>query len=206
MLERERRAIGVVTGIQGRVTSEVVVSGRAGHAGTVPHDLRDDALDQAVNLFIQLRSAMLVDPDVRFTVGKFEVSPGSPSVIPDRVTFSLDLRHPDKEKLAMLSGVVETLVKSYPSANLQLVDYSEPTVFPDSLVSMIEDSAAHHSSMRLISGAVHDSQKLALFCTTAMIFIPCEGGISHHEAEYASAEDMTAGTQVLLNTILKIAS
>jgi len=57
-----------------------------------------------------------------------------------------------------------------------------------------------------VSGAGHDSLHTAQFAPTAMIFVPCAGGLSHNEAESAKPSDIEAGANVLLQSVLRVAN
>uniref|UniRef100_UPI000782C65F hydantoinase/carbamoylase family amidase n=1 Tax=Aureimonas sp. AU40 TaxID=1637747 RepID=UPI000782C65F len=103
ILEREDVPVGVVTGIQGTVWLEVTLTGQAAHAGTTPLDFRRDPLAAATRLLAALHGEVMPsDPQARFTVGRIEASPGSVNAVPESVTFTVDLRHPDAERLAAL--------------------------------------------------------------------------------------------------------
>jgi N-carbamoyl-L-amino-acid hydrolase len=85
--------------------------------------------------------------------------------------------------------------------------YFPPCAFEPSLVAAIEEGAKAlgHPVRRLASGAGHDAVYVARTCPTAMIFVPCEGGISHNEIENARPEHLAAGAQVLLRAMLEVA-
>ena len=112
ILEREGKAIGAVSGIQGKRTFRVEVNGEENHAGTSPRSARRDALVAAVDVVQALQAAMW-DPEdiVRFTIGMFNVSPNVPSVVPARVVFSLDLRHPDADTLEKLGDAIPDICR-----------------------------------------------------------------------------------------------
>lgn len=114
VLDRLGIPVGVVTGIQGKHTFKVVVDGEAAHSGTSTRAERRDALLAALAM-VQALAAELHDAQdlVKFTVGRFEVSPNAPSVVPSRVLFSIDLRHPDTDTLRRLSAAVEPLCQAH---------------------------------------------------------------------------------------------
>ena len=113
ILELEGKTIGIVTGIQGKRTFRVEVAGEENHAGTSPRSVRRDALVSAVDIVRALHEALWDDADVvRLTVGMLNVSPNMPSVVPARVVFSLDLRHPDAAKLRELGDAIGEVCRS----------------------------------------------------------------------------------------------
>jgi N-carbamoyl-L-amino-acid hydrolase len=58
----------------------------------------------------------------------------------------------------------------------------------------------------MVSGAGHDSLHTARFAPTAMIFVPCAGGLSHNEAEAATPADLAAGANVLFQAAVAAAN
>ncbi len=209
-LEAEGLAIGVVTGVQGIRWLTVDVNGRDGHAGTVPMDLRRDAMAGAARMISECYDiAVAAAPDIRATVGRVDVVPNSGSTIPGKVVFNIDLRHP-------IDGVLETVEQrlrkrfSEISLDRSLETHFSPSLnnpavtFDEDLVAAVRKSAVQRGFPHcdMISGAGHDAMNVAAVVPTAMIFVPCREGISHNEAEFASPEDLAAGANVLLDTIL----
>ncbi|SDK98441.1 N-carbamoyl-L-amino-acid hydrolase [Franzmannia pantelleriensis] len=210
ILEQARVPVGVVEGIQGVSWFEVTVTGSANHAGTTPRALRRDALEGACALAASLREAARDDADqVRFTIGTFEVSPGAVNTIPERVTFSIDLRHPDPATLDALTASFQLLAgQSWAGCQATLTPLSRiaPVAFSLPLVTLLDDTA-HDLSLaapRLMSGAFHDAIHLAGHCPTAMLFVPCHNGLSHHPDEYTELDDAVAGTRLLAASLARL--
>ncbi|MBP0595258.1 Zn-dependent hydrolase [Paraburkholderia sp. LEh10] len=212
VLEQEARGIGVVSAIQGLHLYQVEVRGFEAHAGTTPSRHRKDALVAANALIAKLRAEVADPADVlRFTVGRFEVSPGSPHIVPGKVTFSIDLRHPDPEHLLctgdrileLCSGEIEHCMVS---ANVVL--RSTPVQFDARLVTAVRHAAEHRGLryMSMVSGATHDAKYMADRTPSAMIFVPSEKGISHNELEHTDDEDLIAGAQILCDALLAAAT
>ncbi|MGR7994343.1 hydantoinase/carbamoylase family amidase [Xanthobacter sp. ZOL 2024] len=211
LLEAAATQIGVVTGIQGKYTYEVEITGAEGHAGTLDMAERRDALAaftrMAAQLYAQVGGA---DAIVKFTIGRLLVAPNAPSVVPARVTFRIDLRHPDAATLAHLGARCEAICTEQAAqqpapcavAVTRLVD-APPNDFDVGLRTRIAAAAAGRglSSMPILSAAGHDARHLATMCPTAMIFIPCRDGVSHAEHEYTSPEQLADGTQVLTDVL-----
>jgi len=207
LLEAAQVPIGVVTGMQGKRTFRVTVRCEAAHAGTTPRRQRRDALMAATSL-AQSLYRLCEDPEdlVRFTIGRFLVDPGAPSVVPARVVFSIDLRHPDNAHLMRLGDLVRSTCEACNGVcDVQVEELScaPALTFPDSVQSDIE-TAAHRLGlrhMRILSSAGHDARHLHKVCETGMIFVPCREGISHHESESAAPGDLAAGAKVLAEMV-----
>ena len=212
ILERNDAVIGIVSGIQGLRWYRVTVQGETGHAGTTPSAARRDALVSAIDMIAALRHTMKAgDPDVRFTVGRFEVRPGSPNTIPGEVAFTIDLRHPREDMLERLGDVVAPICRRTSGpCEVDVVETlrSPPVVFDPAIIKAIQGAADRRGfrSLQLVSGATHDAKFMAPRCRSGMVFIPCKDGVSHSESEEANPEHMAAGAQVLLDVILSLAT
>jgi N-carbamoyl-L-amino-acid hydrolase len=212
VLEAEGVPIAAVTGIQGVRWMNVEVSGKAGHAGTTPMAGRHDAVQAAVRAIAALNDLMADAQDlVRFTVGRVNVTPNSPNTIPEKVLFSIDFRHPDKAKLEMRGGRIGQVVRKAAApcdTRLMATLTMDPAPFPEPMIALIE-AAANGLGLgcrRLASGAFHDALYAAKVCPTAMIFIPCRDGLSHHPAEWAEPRHCADGARVLAATLIELAS
>ncbi len=212
LLEREQLRVGVVTGIQGSRWFTVTLTGESAHAGTTPLSLRRDAVRGMVSAVAALQ-ALAHDPaDVlRFTVGRIVVEPNTSNSVPARVTFTIDLRHPEAATLARVGDAVEQTVRdAAPGLDVQVrqVFHAAPVAFDAGVVDAVERAAAAEgvSSRRLPSGAFHDAQFAAAVCPSGMVFVPCRGGVSHNPAEYASPEALRDGTAVLLRALRELAA
>jgi len=212
LLEREHKTIGVVTGIQGLRWFNVEVFGETAHAGTTPLALRKDALRDAIAIINAIAELARDPSDVtRFTVGRMLVTPNSPNSIASHVQFSVDLRHPDPATVRRLGESVEPLTQTAAkSCSIKVTPtlHDDPCVFDKSVVDAIEEaaSALQLPNMRIASGASHDAMYLARVCPAGMIFVPCEQGISHNEAENAEPADLAAGARVLASTLIELAN
>ncbi|PON15550.1 Zn-dependent hydrolase [Candidatus Entotheonella serta] len=210
LLEAEGQVIGVVQGIQGQRWFDCTIQGMESHAGTTPLPHRRDALLGACRVVQAVRDAAESQaPLGRGTVGQFMVHPNSRNVIPGRVEFSIDLRHPDDEPLLMMAEAVRETMDRVCSemgltSDMNEIWYQPPTPFDIDCIDTVGRVASDLGlpSMPIISGAGHDAKYLAQVCPTGMIFIPCKDGISHNEIEDASKEDVAAGCNVLLHAML----
>jgi N-carbamoyl-L-amino-acid hydrolase len=209
VLEQDGKTIGVVTGIQGTRWFEIVVEGTAAHAGTTPGRYRRDALRMTRQILEALDPIMAEDEDARVTCGRLTVAPDSINVIPDKVTFNLDLRHVDWRRLDGLEHRLRTEVARWAGRSsrvTRLVDLP-PCRFPSPMVDLIEDAAKTLDLpyRRLLSGAFHDALYLARICPTGMIFVPSRGGLSHNEAEFTAPGHIEAGARLLLAVTRRLA-
>jgi len=212
LLEREGKTIGVVTGIQGLRWFNVEILGESGHAGTTPVSTRRDALREAITAINALHELTRDASDtVRFTIGRVLVTPNSPNTIPSHVLFSVDLRHPDPATIARLGNAVEpTIRRAVQTCAIKVTPtlHDDPCAFDPAVIASIEHAAQALALpyRRMPSGASHDAMYMARVCPTGMIFVPCEKGVSHNEAENARPEDLAAGARVLAAALVELAN
>ncbi len=202
VLEAAGLPIGVVTGALGQRWFDVVVTGQEAHAGPTPMDLRRDALQAATVLMQQVHAiAMAEQPHARGTVGFVQVHPNSRNVIPGRVTFTVDFRHPDAAGLARMEAALRAACAS------AAVPGRLEVGFDPRLVEAVRQGARRLGlgHQDIVSGAGHDAVYVARTAPTAMIFVPCKDGISHNEIEDARPEHLAAGCDVLLQAMVEAA-
>jgi len=211
LLEAADLTIGVVTRVQGVRWSRVSVTGQDGHAGTTPMNHRQDALLGAASMVVSLNQ-MARDKDelARLTVGRLEISPNSGATIAGKAVFVVDCRHPEITTLDRLDQDMRRIILSIAQANgleaqIERTIDAQPVPFDAVLTDGVRRSADRlgYSHMDMLSGAGHDAMNIALIAPTTMIFVPCKDGISHNEAESAKPEDLAAGVNVLLHTLLE---
>lgn len=209
VLEAKDCTIGIVTGIQGKTTWRITLHGEPGHAGTVAMRHRRDA----VTAFARIADRLAIevgdhDDDVKLTLGRVTVEPNAPSVIPERVTFSVDLRHPENAVLDALGDRLEAICKTYagPCAVdiVRLVDAPSNDFDPDWQSLIGQAAVAHgHDAMPILSTAGHDARYLAQVCPSAMIFIPSRAGISHAPTEWSTPGQVSAGANVMAEAVAR---
>ena len=208
-LEDGGATIGVVQQGQGLRAWRVTITGSESHAGTTPMDRRRDALVTAARVVELANRLGRESGGTLVTVGHLTVEPNARSVIPGRVVLVIDVRHPDAETLSrntdgLLDGVRELVAGDGLELELAQILHIDPLRFDSGCNQAIEQAAAAlgHASLRLVSGAVHDAMCLARVAPTALMFIPCRGGISHNPAEYAAPGDCAAGCDVLCQAVV----
>ncbi len=214
ILEHEGQTIGVVTDAQGQRWYELVLTGQESHAGPTPMGVRRDALLGAAKV-IQLVNeiALAHAPLAVGTVGMLNNYPNSRNVIPGKVFLSIDFRCPDNAELTKMDAELKAGVARIASdARLeheckQIFQY-DCVHFDESCVAMVRAGAESlgYSTRNIVSGAGHDACYMSKVTPTAMIFVPCIGGISHNEIEDAKPEWIEAGGNVLLRAMLAKAS
>jgi beta-ureidopropionase / N-carbamoyl-L-amino-acid hydrolase len=211
-LERENIPIGIVYGIQGTRWLEVTITGRASHAGTTALSFRRDPMMAAVAALKTLfDTVMPKDEEARFTIGRFAVEPGSVNAIPDSVTFTVDLRHPETESLNQLEALIaktcaEAAASTGCKAESRRFFDMPPAAFPEELLACLDRAAEGQAltTKRMLSGAFHDALFVNRIAPAAMIFVPCRDGLSHNEAEYVEPAHCIAGARMLLASTLEV--
>ncbi|SHF36379.1 N-carbamoyl-L-amino-acid hydrolase [Modicisalibacter ilicicola DSM 19980] len=210
VLEAEGLQVGAVTGSLGLRWFDVVVTGQEAHAGPTPMPYRRDALKHSAALLGEiLELADPYQPNGRVTCGEFDLYPNSRNVIPGQVRFSVDIRHLEPEVLDQMEQALRDVCVRHDepgkvTVELRDVQQVPPTPFDKELVDLVRSSsrALEIPYRDIETGAGHDAVFVSRVAPTAMIFVPCEDGISHNESEYAKPEDLEAGANVLLHAML----
>ncbi|MFA7665770.1 MAG: Zn-dependent hydrolase [Burkholderiaceae bacterium] len=213
ILDAEGIRIGAVENLQGISWQEISITGQSNHAGTTPMRLRHDAGYCAAAIGVELRAiARELGGNQVCTMGMVKLHPNLINVIAARATVTVDLRNTDEDLLRQaeqrLAGFIAELARAEGvQIETRRLARFEPVQFDDGIARIIEGHAAALglSCRRMTSGAGHDAQMLARLCPTAMIFVPSIDGISHNPAEDTRPEDLAAGTEVLLRTLLDLA-
>lgn len=214
ILEAQGITIGVVTGAQGQRWYEVDLTGRSAHAGTTPMDHRLDALLGFARVVEAVNGLGLAQgAEGRATVGMAQIHPNSRNVVPGRVHFSVEFRHPDEAVLAVLDQQLRDAVAAIARGiglqwQVEQIFQYAPIEFDADCVATVRNASEHlgYSHRPIISGAGHDACYLNRVVPTAMIFVPCVDGLSHNEAEHIHPHWAEAGGNVLLQAILAKAS
>lgn len=217
VLEAGKIDIGVVTAIVGIRRIEIAFEGAAAHAGTAPMDLRRDAAYAGALLLVKIREraeALAAAGEGYFvaTVGIMDVWPGGSNVVPGRCRLVVDVRSSDPALAdrfaAMLDGdsLAAAATARVVRSGMAVLSDGLPAICAPELRAAITESAAAlgYSAIDIASGAGHDAAFMAAICPSAMIFIPCLGGMSHTPDEYAEPGELAAGTAVLLETVRRI--
>ena len=209
VLETRGLPVGVVSAIAGATRLAARVTGMAGHAGTVPMQLRRDALAGAAELISKIEALCLTDGrGLVGTVGYIHASPGATNVIPGQVHFTIDLRAPtDVHRNRAVTDIVRQIEAIAKRRKLELrldVTHENRTVpCAPWLKTQVADAVAAegYPVFELPSGAGHDGMAMVDIADVAMVFVRCRGGISHHPDEHVDLADADAGARVLLRLI-----
>lgn len=216
ILETERLDIGVVTAIAGITRIEIVVEGRADHAGTTPMGNRIDALAAAARLVtgIEALAKSISEGPGHFTatVGEFSMQPNAANVVPSRVRLLIDARAEDRTAMDVFANAVEQMAEQIARetgatvAPPRRISDNMPTPGDPLLLDVLDAAceAAGASHRRMASGAGHDTAFMAKVTRAAMIFVPCLGGRSHAPEEFAGIDDIALGAAVLLNAVIQL--
>ncbi|MBA2405444.1 MAG: Zn-dependent hydrolase [Bdellovibrionales bacterium] len=213
ILEHDKKQIGIVQGGLGQRWMEVTMVGVESHAGPTPMRIRKDAMVGAASVITAVNKIGNSYEHACATVGLVQCMPNSRNTIPGKVFFTIDLRHNEDETLSKMASEAKEACEKAAKDNGLKLDYKEiwylpPTHFSRDCVKAVENAANElgFSSMPIISGAGHDSFYISRVAPAAMVFIPCEGGISHNEIENAKQEDIAAGCSVLMRAMVERAN
>jgi N-carbamoyl-L-amino-acid hydrolase len=209
LLENTGNTIGVVTGALGQRWFDVTVTGMDAHAGPTPMHLRRDALYGASFLIQEVNRLAKVTEHSRGTVGMILNRPNSRNVVPGETVFSVDFRDTEVSGLDRMEQGLRAAAGRIGEEQDLIIDIRQtiffaPCHFDKACVAAVRAGAGRldYRHMDIVSGAGHDAVHIAGVAPTAMIFVPCEGGISHNEIENATPEDLAAGCNVLLQAVL----
>lgn len=212
ILEAEEKTIGVVTGVQGARWYQLIITGQESHAGTTPMPRRRDAMLACGRLIAEVRRIALANAPIAVgTVGRVEVKPNSPNVVPGEVTMTVDLRHHvdatlEEMETALRSAIQRIGGEEKVDIATTLLHNPAAVRFHPTCVEAVRSAAQAqgYAHRDIISGAGHDAVHLSRVTPTAMIFVPCKDGLSHNEAESTTLEQCAAGAQVLLEAALSL--
>ncbi|MDF3241101.1 Zn-dependent hydrolase [Pseudomonas veronii] len=213
VLEDRATTIGVVMGCLGQKWFDLTLTGVEAHAGPTPMHLRKDALVGAAEVVSAVnRIAHQQQPHACGTVGCLSLRPGSRNVIPGQVQMTIDLRHLHADKLQAMVDEVRGVIEASAARHGLTFELTATADFPPLdfhpvCVNAVRDAAdaLGLSHMDIVSGAGHDAIFVAELGPAGMIFVPCEGGISHNEIENAAPDDLAAGCAVLLRAMVNAA-
>ncbi|MCC4585705.1 allantoate amidohydrolase [Xanthomonas melonis] len=209
VLEAEDLPVGIVTAIAAQRRFALRFEGRAGHAGTTTMALRRDALSAAADALLAIeRIARDGSNDLVATVGRLQVAPGAINVVPGRVDCTLDVRAgDDATRDAAVRDIAHALAGIGAARGVAVAIEPLQTLAASpcapALIDRLEQAVAAHGirPRRLVSGAGHDAMTMAALCPTAMLFVRCAGGISHHPDEHVDPADAEVALAVMRHFI-----
>lgn len=215
VLEAKDTPVGIVTGISGPLWLTVELEGFAGHAGSVPMPMRKDALVGAAKTIVALNELASTDPMAATvgTVGSMNIFPDSRNIIPEKVSFTVDLRDIDidrrhKIEMQLRTRIAEITEEHQLICKISEDTNSEPRYCSERIMNVMreESEPIGLNPIELMSGPFHDSLAMSYVCEYGMIFVRCKDGISHNPKEFSTIEDISLGTELLYRTTIKIAS
>ena len=211
ILEEKGIQVGIVEAIVGLTQLEVTVQGQAGHAGTTPMNRRADALVTASKIIGVLPDiATTVGEGTVITTGRLTVYPNGANVIPDKVTFTVDIRSGKEAHVLDAVRRTQELIASQQKKGIHIIVeemlYIQPKLLDESIRSILKESTdkLEISHRTIQSGAGHDAMVLSDFAACGMVFVPSKKGLSHCPEEWSDASDLAAGTDILFETVIRL--
>lgn len=212
VLDSQNLQVGVVEGIVGIKWWDILVEGKANHAGTTPMNLRRDALLAAAHLTVEINRLVRSIPGTQVaTVGKISAKPGAYNVIPGSVSMSLEIRDLSEKKIQSIFKQIQNKSREIAQTTQTKISFKQvedalPAPTDPGIRRFLSEAAGELGLSWLVmpSGAGHDAQVMAHITAIGMIFVPSAGGISHSPKEFSRQKDVANGVNVLLHTILKI--
>jgi allantoate deiminase len=214
VLDQKGISVGIIESIAGARLYDVILEGQVNHAGGTPMSYRADALQGAARVITELEdiASNRIGANTVGTCGTLNISPGAMNVIPGRVDMTLDLRDSEDENLDMMSLKIKTYAeKICEDRNLKLIMNERfrvhPTQIPEYLINLLSDCANQRKikSRKMMSGALHDSCKMASITDIGMLFVPSKDGRSHCPEEWTDFEHIELATNVLLDAVVQLA-
>lgn len=213
LLETEGLPIGVVRAIAAPAALRLRLRGEGGHAGAVLMMGRRDALLAGAEIALAVERAALSSgsPDTVATTGRFTILPGAVNAIPSAATLEIDVRDVaaeprDRTLAAIEAAIAEICGRRRVEYELEQLNADPPAACDPAVVASVIEACVDLglSYQVMVSRAYHDSLFMARLCPTAMIFIPCRGGVSHRPDEYVEPEQICSGVAVLARALARL--
>jgi allantoate deiminase len=213
VLEQKNLAVGVVSAIAGQSRFKISFTGHAGHAGTVPMNLRRDALCAAAEFIMAVENYARRTSGLVATVGEICIEPGASNVIPGVTMLTLDVRHrKDSDRLASCAALQKLArriaVARKTKVAWQPVQQTASVLCSPQLSGRLKRAVKihQHEVATLPSGAGHDAAMMAKITPAAILFVRCKGGVSHHPDETVSGTDVRVAFEVINDFLRQIAN
>lgn len=207
-LERAGAAVGVVEAIAGQSKLELMLRGRAAHAGTTAMDRRSDALAGAADVVLAAEAMAREEAGAVATVGRIEVRPNVSNVVPAEARFTLDVRHrDDRVRELLVHNMLEATQMAARARDLEVhvrTLLAEPTRPLDAELAARLQLRAGAEPM--VSGAGHDAAVIAPHVPTALLFVRSPGGVSHHPDEAVEPDDVASALQTMTGLAFDLAA
>lgn len=205
ILEDNKTPIGVVSRNWAALKAQVIFHGNQAHTGPTPMPERRDALFASAELIRFVRQlAEGREERLHTSVGRLEIEPNSPNVVPAYTKAYVELRSLDEELLEQLNGELKQKVEEISQVTGCPVEIDSLALRPvfhfnNKGVQLSEQAsrAVGHNCMEIDTVAGHDAVSLASVCNSILLFVPSSDGISHNEGEMTRPEDLAAGVDVM---------
>ena len=208
LFRSEHKEIGIVDVIVGIKRARIRINGRADHAGTMPMHMRKDALEQATKVISKIGDRARLFRNCVATVGYLQVEPNVMNIIPQSVTFVVDIRGVDEETImtqyySLLADLDKMSLESGLTYDVENLLYAEPVRMDEEIKGHFEMSCIErqYDYMHLPSGAGHDAQIFGAHLPAAMLFVPSAGGRSHCPEEKSEASDLAKAELVAYDAV-----
>lgn len=209
VLEAEHKEIGIVDVIVGIKRARIKIKGRADHAGTMPMHMRKDALEQASKVISRIGDRARMFRNCVATVGFLQVEPNIMNIIPQAVSFAVDIRGVDEETImtqyySLLADLDKMSLESGLIYEVENLLYAKPVEMDGHIKALLEMSCLDRQLeyMHLPSGAGHDAQIFGAQLPAAMLFVPSRDGRSHCPEEKSEAKDLARAVLVAYDALL----
>lgn len=211
-LETQKKQVGIVTSIAAPTRLQVYVKGQASHSGATLMHLRKDALLGGSEIALGLENVAKAESKngTVATVGVFDVEPGAINIVPGAVNMQIDIRGTSSQsKLNVLNELINIFSRVERNRGLsvewKMLSVEEPVQLDEAVIKSLSDTCKELelSYILMTSGAGHDAMNMAKICPTGLIFVPSQGGVSHHPDEYTSIENIAAGVDLLESVVKK---
>ncbi|RDI95450.1 Zn-dependent hydrolase [Meiothermus sp. QL-1] len=213
VLEQEGVPLGIVTAIAAPASLRVTLEGEGGHAGTVLMPDRRDALCAAAEIILGVEAFARGSGSINTvaTTGSCEVYPNAVNSVPSRVVLGIDVRDVEQARRDQVvrnifQGIEQVCTRRGIRYNVEVINVDPPTKSSSEVLRALVE-ACSESAVRfklMVSRAYHDALFMARIAPTAMLFVPCRGGVSHRPDEYAAPEDIARGVEVLARALAKL--
>jgi len=209
VLEKENTSVGIVKAINAFQRYEITIDGKAGHAGTTPMNMRQDAGVVMAETAVFIKEIAEQTDGLVATIGQASLKPGAINVIPDQSVFSLDIRAPEEIIIDRAIGKIKEKMKavSYECGvtyQMKRLARGDACICNENIINLIKSSVEENKikPVYLNSGAGHDAQEMSNIANVGMLFVRCKEGISHHPDEYVKITDLESSVNVV-QSILK---
>lgn len=213
-LEAQGQAIGVVRETWAALKKRVRFDGEQNHTGPTPMAARRDALLAAAHAITAVRAEVERHGlEMHSSVGRLEIYPNSPNVVPSRVSLLVEFRSRDVQRLAAAGERFDVTLKDIAAKTstgfeVESSVLREPVKLHHGFAELAY-SVAHELGLptgNSITVSGHDALSLNRQYPACLLFVPSSNGVSHNEAEYTRDEDLHNGLRLLTSLLHRACS